>query len=408
MKPNKYGSEVSIGYNEFAKNINQYKEIRAMAHYNTILQQLTSIFPRHDFEKLAKIHHRGQKFRSFNRWSQFLAMMIAQVSGLKSLRDITDNIKTQGNRIYHLGMRQTTRATLARVNEKQPHNLYKAMFYTMLSKCSNVAPKHRFKFKGKVFLLDATTIDLCLSVFSWAKFRKTKGAIKLHIGLDIDGYLPTFMDMTDGKFHEIGWARSLNLPSGSCVVFDRGFTDYSWYQDLTEKNITFVTRLKKNAKPYFPRKKPGRKSPNVTEDKTVMLEGVKKPLRIVSYKDPETEKEYDFLTNALHLKAVTIADLYKERWKIEQFFRWIKQNLKIKTFLGTSANAVLTQIWIALCVYLLLSFMKFKAKLGISITKILRLLHLNLFARRSLEELLKPPDKQALLKSPQLVLWSQL
>jgi len=379
-----------------------------VAHYNTILQQLTAIFPRHDFEKLAKTHHTGQKFRSFNRWSQFLAMMIAQVSGLKSLRDITDNIKSQGNQIYHLGMRKTSRATLARVNEQQPHDLYKSMFYKMLGKCSKVAPKHRFKFKGKIYLLDATTIDLCLSVFSWAKFRRAKGAIKLHMGLDVDGYLPTFMDMTNGKFHEIRWARSLDLPPGSCVVFDKGFTDYSWYELLTEKKITFITRLKKNAKPFFPRKKPGRKSPNITGDKSVRLEKVEPPLRIVSYRDPETGKEYDFLTNAMDLKAATVADLYKERWQIEQFFRWIKQNLKIKTFLGTSANAVLTQIWIALCVYLLLSFMKFKAKLGISITKILRLLHLNLFARRSLEELLKPPDQKERINSPQLLLWQKL
>ncbi len=379
-----------------------------MAHYNTILQQLTSIFPRHEFEKLAKVHHSGQKFRSFNRWSQFLAMMVAQISGLKSLRDITDNLKSQGKRIYHLGMRKTSRATLARVNEQQPHELYQSMFYKMLEKCSKFAPKHRFKFKGKVYLLDATTIDLCLAVFPWARFRRAKGAIKLHIGLDTDGYLPTFMNMTEGKFHEVQWARALDLPPGSCVVFDKGFTDYSWYQLLTEKNITFVTRLKKNAKAYFPRRKRGRKSPHITDDKTVLLHKVKSPLRVVSYKDPETGKKYDFLTNAMDLKAKTVADLYKERWKIEQFFRWIKQNLKIKTFLGTSANAVLTQVWIAMCVYLLLSFLKFKAKLGISITNILRLLHLNLFSRRSLEELLKPPDKYEQPFSPQLLLWEKL
>jgi len=378
-----------------------------MAHSNTILQQLTSFFPRHDFEKLAKRHHKGQKFRSFNRWSQFLAMMTAQISGLKSLRDITANIKSQGRRIYHLGMKQTSRATLARVNENQPHELYKVMFYKMLDKCSGVAPKHRFKFKGKIYLLDTTTIDLCLSVFSWAKFRRAKGAIKLHVGLDVDGYLPTFMDMTNGKAHEINWARTLKLQPGSCVVFDRGFTDYSWYQLLTEQKITFVTRLKKNAKPYFPRKKAGRRSPGVVEDKIVRLPKLDIPLRVVTYNDPETGKQYEFLTNAMDLKATTVADLYKERWKIEQFFRWIKQNLKIKTFLGTSVNAVLTQIWIAMCVYLLLSFIKFKARLGITITNILRLLHLNLFSRRSLMELLKPPDKQ-LLCSPQLLLWDKL
>lgn len=378
-----------------------------MAHHNTILRQLTAIFPRHDFEYIAKIHHKGQKFRSYNRWSQFLAMMIAQISGLKSLRDIRDNLRSQGKRIYHLGMRKTSRATLARVNEQQPYDLYKSMFYSLLNKCSKVAPKHRFKFKGKVYLLDATTVDLCLEVFPWAKFRRAKGAIKLHMGLDAGGYLPAFMDLTDGKFHEIKWARTLNLPKGSCAAFDKGFTDYTWYQALCDKEILFVTRMKKNATPAYLKKRPGPKPANITGDRQIKLTKMESSLRLIDYRDPETGKEYQFLTNDMDLIASVIADLYKERWQVEQFFRWIKQNLKVKTFFGTSANAVLTQLWIALCVYLLLSFIKFKAKLGISITKILRLLHLNLFERRSLIELLKPPDKQ-LTVSPQLLLWSQL
>ncbi len=379
-----------------------------MAHYNTILHQLTAIFPRHDFEHLARKHHHGQKFRSYNRWSQFLAMMIAQLSGLKSLRDIRDTLKSQGKRIYHLGMRETSRATLARVNEHQPHELYKDMFYRMLDKCSKISPKHRFKFNGKILLLDTTTIDLCLAVFPWAKFRRAKGAIKLHFGLDADGYLPAFMDLTDGKFHEINWARNLHkIPTGSCLVFDKGFTDYSWYQDLCDQGIFFVTRMKKNATPTYLKKRPGRKPVNVSNDQTIKLRKMDSSLRLIAYTDPETGKEYEFLTNATHLRAQTIADLYKERWQIEQFFKWVKQNLKIKTFFGTSSNAVLTQIWIVLCVYLLLSYLKFKAKLGISITIILRLLRLNLFERRSLIELLKPPDKQ-LTVSSQLLLWDKL
>ena len=379
-----------------------------MAHYNTILHQLTAIFPRHEFDYLANIHHKGQKFRSFNRWSQFLAMMTAQVSGLKSLRDIRDNLKSQQNRLYHLGMKSTSRATLARVNEQQPYTLYKAMFYQLLDKCSKHAPKHGFKFNGKVYLLDTTTIDLCLAVFPWAKFRRAKGAIKLHVGLDTDGYLPSFMNLTDGKFHEVNWARKLhNIPQGSCIVFDKGFTDYTWYQDLCDRGIFFVTRLKKNAIPTYLNKRPGRKPTNVTGDQTIKLRKMSSTLRLVTYTDPETGKQYQFLTNADHLNAQIIADLYKERWQIEQFFRWIKQNLKIKTFFGTSANAILTQVWIALCVYLLLSYLKFQARLGVSITKILRLLHLNLFERRSLIELLKPPDKQITV-SPQLMLWEKL
>ena len=228
------------------------------------------------------------------------------------------------------------------------------------------------------------------------------------MGLDADGYLPSFMDMTNGKFHEVNWARRLDkLPSGSCVVFDKGFTDYTWYQNLCDKGVFFVTRIKKNAVPTYLKKRPGRKPQNITGDQSIKLKKMESPLRLVSFIDPETGKRYQFLTNATHLNAKTVADLYKERWQIEQFFRWIKQNLKIKTFYGTSANAVLTELWIALCVYLLLSFIKFKARLGISITRILRLLHLNLFERRCLADLLKPPDKQ-LTVSPQLLLWEQL
>jgi len=377
-----------------------------MAHCNTILSQITSFISRHDFEYHANIHHKGQKFRSYNRWSQFMAMLIGQLSGRKSLRDITDNLKAQQKRLYHLGMKPTSRATLARVNEQQPASLYEKVFFQLLSKCQRVTPGHKFSFKNKLYLLDTTTIDLCLSVFPWAKFRKQKGAIKLHMGIDADGYLPTFMDMTDGKVHEINWAKEvLKLPRGSFAVFDRGFTDYGWYSTLMSEGIFFVTRLKSNASIEYLSKRAGRKGRGVTNDQQIRLKGVADPLRLVVYIDPETNKEYRYVTNAHHLKANEVADIYKERWQIEQFFRWIKQNLKIKTFLGTTRNAVLTQVWIALCVYLLVTFLNFKAKLGSSMTQVLRVLQLNLFERAYLSDLFRPPDKQ-LAVSPQLLLWN--
>jgi len=378
-----------------------------MAHHNTILNQITSLFPRHDFERLATIHHHGQKFRSCNRWSQFLAMMIAQLSGRKSLRDLTDNIKAQGYRLYHLGMKNISKAHLAKINEKQPHELYKELFHSLLGRCRQLSPGHRFTFNGKIYLLDTTTINLCLEVFPWATFRKTKGAIKLHTGLDADGYLPAFMNMTEGTTHEIQWARSLQLSPGSCVIFDRGFTDYTWYQKLTDSKVFFVTRLKKNAVFELFAKRRGRKSVNIRQDQTIQLKNMPSPLRLIASIDQETGKEYHFLTNAFDLKAATIAEMYKERWKIELFFKWIKQNLKVKTFLGTSPNAVLTQLWIALCVYLLLAFLKFRSRLGQSLMQILRLLQLNLFERRNLIELFKPPNIQQPV-SQQLLLWSKL
>jgi hypothetical protein len=378
-----------------------------MAHSTTILNQIASFFPRHDFEKRAQKHHRGQKFRSFNRWSQFLAMTIAQLTARKSLRDLVGNIQVQKKRMYHLGMKPTSRATLARVNEQQPYETYQEMFFQLLQKCQTRAPRHKFKFKGKVYLLDATTVNLCLSVFPWATYRKTKGAVKLHFGLDADGHLPVFMNMTEGKKHEIEWARSLHLPSGSCVVFDRGFTDYSWYSALDKRKVTFVTRLKSNAKVYTygNRRKPD--SPDVIEDQKVKFRGYQFTFRRIIYVDPETNITYQFLTNSRKLKASEVAALYKERWKIELFFKWIKQNLRVKTFLGTSANAVLTQLWIALCVYLMLAYFKFLAKFRGSLSALLRLLQLNIFERRPLSDLLKPPDNlRNNVISRQLTLWN--
>ena len=375
-----------------------------MAYYNTILNQVAAIIPRHEFEYQAKIHHAGQKFRKFNRWTQFMALMIGQLTARKSLRDIVGNLKAQGHKLYHLGMRPTSRSTLARVNNEQPASLYEKMFFMVLAQCQRFAPKNKFKINEKVYLLDTTTIDLCLSVFPWAKFRKTKGAVKLHMGIDANGYLPTFMTMTDGKTHESQWAKNLKLPKGSYVVFDRGFTDYSWYQSLMESGVFFVARLKKNSIVKHLKKRSGRKSPGVTVDRQIQLGDISEKLRLVSYTDKGTGQEYHFITNAFHLDAKTVAALYKERWQIELFFKWIKQHLKIKTFLGTSRNAVLTQVWVALIVYLLIAFLKFSAKLGISMLKILSLLQLSLFERRNLLALLtskheQPPD------SPQLLLF---
>lgn len=378
-----------------------------MAYHSTILRQIVAILPRHEFESLAKDHHVGQKFRSFNRWTQFMVMFIGQLSGRKSLRDLVMNVAAQKNKLYHLALKVCSRATLARVNEKQPAALYENIFHKLLKQCRQFSPKHRFKFNGRLYLLDATVVDLCLSVFPWAKFRRAKGAIKLNVGIDGDGYLPEFVSLTDGKTHEIKWAKALKLPRGSMAVFDLGFTDYGWYQALMENGVFFVTRLKCNAKIKYLRKRSGRKAAGITVDRCILLGNIPQPLRMVGYLDPETGKEYRFVTNAEHLDAKTIADLYKERWQIELFFKWIKQNLRIKTFLGTSQNAVLTQIWIALCVYLLLAFLKFKAKLGISLQQMLRLLQLNVFERRNLIELFKPPDPQP-VDFVQFSLWAKL
>jgi putative transposase len=277
--------------------------------------------------------------------------------------------------------------------------LYEALFGKLLARCQALGPNHRFRFKNKLYSLDASTIDLCLSVFPWAKFRATKGAIKLHVGLDHDGYLPAFVQITEGHVHEVNLARRLDLQSGSLVVFDRGYTDYAWYNQLNSKGIYFVTRQKKNACYTVIERRSVSLTSGITSDQTIRLTGVKAeqcPIRLrrIGYRDPETGKHYVFLTNAFHLAARTITAIYKERWQIELFFKWIKQNLKIKSFLGTSRNAVMTQIWVAMCMYLLLAYIRFMSKLGLGMQQILRLLQLNLFERRDLNALLRgdPPQ----------------
>ena len=216
-----------------------------MAHNNTIFAQLLQLVSRHDFEKLANQHHQGQKLRKMNRWSQFAALLLGQVSQRISLRDICNNLAVQSSKLYHLGCVEVTRSSLSRVNEKQPYTLYESLFYKLLGRCQAKAPKHRFRFKNKLISLDASTIDLCLSVFPWADFRRSKGGIKLHVGLDHSGYLPQFVQISEAKKHEVNLARCLNFSKGSIVVFDRGYVDYSWYKQLNDKNIFFVTRLKK-------------------------------------------------------------------------------------------------------------------------------------------------------------------
>jgi putative transposase len=294
-----------------------------------------------------------------------------------------------------------SRSSLARTNEKQPWTLYEALFFKLLSRCQQHAPGHGFRFKNKLFSLDASTIDVCLSMFPWARFRQAKGAIKLHVGLDHAGMLPTFVSITDGKTHDVTAGRALSLPSGSIVAFDRGYTDYAWYSQLNDRGVFFVTRQKRNARYRVIERRKIKTGQNLTCDQTIELTSAKGktcpiPLRRVGYRDPETGKKYVFLTNNFKLAAVTIAAIYKSRWQIELFFKWIKQNLKIKTFLGTSKNAVMTQIWIAMCVYLLLAYLKFVSRSGRSLQQILRLLQLNLFDRRSLLELIddSPPEPE--------------
>lgn len=366
-----------------------------MTHCNTIFSQILKLVPRHEFEALAKQHHSGRVFRTASRWSQFVTLTMAQLSGRSSLRDIVDNVSAQAHRLYHLGSAKLSRSNLSRINKDKPYELYEALFGKLLHRCQGITPGHDFQFSNPLYSLDASTIDLCLSMFPWADFRTTKGAIKLHVGLNHDGYLPEFVTITEGKDHDVTVGRTLAFPKGSIVAIDKGYNDYGWYKQLTDKGIFFVTRLKTNAKYRVVKRREVLKSKGLICDQTIEFTGIQTTkkcptkLRRIGYRDAVTGKRYVFLTNNFKLAARTIADIYKARWQVELFFKWIKQNLKIKSFIGTSKNAVMTQIWIALCVYLLLAFITFQSKLKKSMQDILRLLQMNLFEKRDLMALLK-------------------
>ena len=369
-----------------------------MAHRNTVLSQILKIIPRHEFEPLAETHHQGQKLRKMTRWGQFTAMLIGQLSGRRSLRDLVDNLDAQCNKLYHIGVGKISRSTLARVNESQPAELYEALFYKILSKIKSISPKHSFKFDNPLYSMDASIIDLSLSVFPWADFRAKKGAVKLHVGLDHSGMIPAFLEVTEGNCHEIKAARNIDLPAGSILAIDRGYNDYDWFNQLNNKNIFFVTRLKKNAKYRVIERRNFDRSSQVSSDQEIKLTSKKGEqytgrLRRVGFKCPDTGNHYYFLTNNMKLSAKTIAAIYKERWQIELFFKWIKQNLKIKTFLGTSKNAVMTQIWIAMCAYLMLTYIKLSGGIEKSIGSMVKLIQLTIFERRDMVDLFKPPPK---------------
>ena len=368
-----------------------------MAHNSTVLAQFLKLVPRHEFDALAKRHHEGGRLRSMTRWNQFVAMAVAQLAGRSSLRDIVSNLAAQGRKLYHLGVGDVARSSLARVNEAQPHGLYEELFGRLLARCRTTAPGHGFRFRNPLYSLDATVVDLCLSVFPWAEFRRTKGAVKVHVGLDHAGGLPAFAQVTDGKTADIEAARALRLPKGSIVAADRAYMDFEWINALILQGVFLVTRLKRRVRYRVLERRPANRAQGVTSDQTIEFSSARgrkrcpHRLRRIGYRDPATGRRYVFPTTNFKLSAKTVADIYKSRWEVELFFKWIKQNLKIKSFVGTSRNAVMTQIWIALCVCLMLAYVKFANRLAWSMQEILRLMQLNLFERRPLLGLLDPP-----------------
>jgi hypothetical protein len=373
-----------------------HKEILDLSHHTTLFSQTLSLIPRHVFQKLEHRHKTGRSSRKFGFKEQFTAMAFIQLAARRSMRDGLRCLATAGNRLYHWGLKNVARSTFADANNSRPVDFFKDLFGEMYGLCAVKAPKHKFRFKSKLFSLDATTIKLCLSLFPWAAFRQTKGGIKMHTLLDHDGHIPAFVTVTDAKTHESRIAKALGLPKGSIVVFDKGFIDYAWFLTLGAKGIFFVTRLKRNAVYKLLARRPVNRRTGVTSDHIIEVVNRGKALRLrrIGYRDPESGKRYEFLTNHFRLSPKTIADIYKGRWKVELFFKEIKQNLRIKSFIGNSENAVMIQVYTALTTYLLLAYQKFLSRLRLSVQQLFQIIQLNLLGAVPLEELLNPRRRQ--------------
>jgi hypothetical protein len=389
-----------------------------MVKYASLFSQLLGLFDRGAFHKFVRARGAERYSKGFGCWDQFVAMLFCQLAQAKSLREICGGLACCLGKIRHLGFNTAPkRSTLSYANAHRTWELYRDMFYHVLAKCRLIAPGKKFRFKHRLLSLDATIIDLCLSLFPWAKFRTTKGAVKLHLLLDHDGYLPVFADITTGKTHEVNMARTLTLPKGSIVVMDRGFNDYRLFAKWCREGVWFVTRMKRGADFEIVEHREPPKGRNIIMDNIVKLTGFYSAkncpflLRHVVVHDPDKDEEIVLLTNHLEFGASTISAIYRDRWEIELFFKALKQNLKIKTFVGTTENALKIQIWTALIAILLIKYLQFMSRRGWSMSNLIALLRWNLFTYRNLWEWIndpfetppaQPPPEQLLLNLPHL------
>jgi len=370
-----------------------------MVRHASLFSQLIALFHRGQFFNLVYRHQAERYAKGFRSWDHFVAMLFCQLAQAKSLREICGGLSCCLGKLRHLGVKKApNKSTLSYANAHRPWQLYRDLFYKTLNVCKMAGPgKHRFRFKNKLLSLDSSTISLCLSLFPWAKFRRTKGAIKLHLLLDHDGYLPTFAYISNGKKHDVTIARQVPLSPHSIVAMDRGYNDYRLYAEWTENQIFFVTRLKDNADYTIVEERSVPFNRNILTDELILFNGYYAqkrcpyPLRKVVVWDKEQGREIVLLTNHMDFGATTISAIYKDRWQIEQFFKALKQNLKVKTFVGTSKNALLIQIWTALIAMLLIKYLGFKAKFGWSLSNLVAFLRWNLFTYRDLWEWIDHP-----------------
>ena len=329
-------------------------------------------------------------------------MLYVHMSAKQSLRDTVDSLVSKKKLWYHLGIRSISRNNLSHSLKMRSYKIFEDTFYIMLAKLNNARGEmkdKRFKFKMPVVSFDSTTIGLCLSLFEWAEFRKTKSGIRLHVMYNNKNQLPGFINITTAKVHDIKGAQKFNFTKNTIYTFDKGYICFDFFSKINKNRAFFVTRTKSNTQFKIMNRHP-KTHKNVKADWTVKFNSYKKKdypenLRIVRYKDPETNKVYEFITNNFSLSAKTIADIYKSRWDIELFFKWIKQNLKIKKFIGTSENAVMVQLWTAMIAYLLTEFIRYLSKTAFSVLKTFRILSENLLFNVDISEMLSeesPPS----------------
>lgn len=363
---------------------------------HTVFSQIMSWLPDYHFNKFVKLYRGDHRVQTFFCREQFLCMAFAQLTYRDGLRDIETCLRTLGPKLYHAGIRgPISRSTLADANEQRDWRIYADLAHVLIPRARRLYAKDDFgvALKNTVYAFDSTTIDLCLSVFPWAHFRKHKAAVKLHTLIDLRGSIPCFIRITDGKVADVNTLDDLLIEAGAFYLIDRGYIDFKRLFAITKLLAFFVTRAKRNMKFRVLESRPVDKTTGLRSDQTIRLTGIlaskdyPDTIRRISYTDPLTQKHLVFLTNNFDLDAITIPKLYKCRWQVELFFKWIKQYLKIKSFYGTSENAVKTQIWIAISVYVMIAIIKKDLNLGQSLGEILQIFSISLFEKIELSQL---------------------
>ena len=377
------------------------KEIQAVSNPTTVLGNLLSHFPRSEFEKSVQDLGGDHRSRTLGCFDLFKALAYGQITSAFSVREIVSSMAAHSSRLYHCGMKPVKRTTLCDALEKRDPGIFEYAFNALVAKAKHLAGKSGIRFRNPMRLIDASTIELCLPRFDWAKFRSTKGAVKIHVALNGDHCFPEQVRMTTGSVHEVNQMAELSQGSGTMHVYDRGYIDFKRLYNINLAGSFFVTRMKQNCQFELVRPISCSAEGAVRFDSTIRLTSEKSrndypaALRQVTYHDSETGRDYVFISNDFILSAQEIADTYKARWQVELFFKWVKQNLKVKTFWGTSRNAVFTQLWVALIVFMLLWIAKHIDGLAESSQRILQLLKTSLLEKRSIIDLLRatePPD----------------